>query len=208
MRSARSTPNSRTLLSREATVPAVPGHQSLNQYEGRKGIMKKILMAAVALTAMTATPAFAAPGTSQTYTFDGTVASISGAALVNFGALTDNSGAYTGSGTHQDATDTNAYCNQAATTAEIKHTNFVNANTATTGFTNLIPMSASLSTTQGASLSDATAASGTGTSTGTSGTIGAFTGLKVTATLGAIGTDKLVSGTYNGSITVTLTPTS
>ena len=172
--------------------------------------MKKILMTAVALTAFAATPALAAPGTSQTYTFDGTVASIctiSGAALVHFGALTDASGNYTGNGTHQDATDGAAYCNQAATTASISHTNLVNANTATSGFTNIIPMSAALSTTEGGSLADSTAASGTGTSAGSSGTIGAFTGLKVTATLGSV-TSKLVSGTYNGSITVTLTPAS
>jgi hypothetical protein len=173
--------------------------------------MKKLMMAAVALTALTATPALAAPGTEQTNTFDGTVASIctiSGASLVHFGALTDASGAYTGNGTHQDATDSAAYCNQAATTASISHTNFVNANTATTGFVNVIPMSASLSTTETGSLADTSVASGTSASTGTSGTIGAFTGLKVTATLGSVGTSKLVSGTYNGSITVTLTPTS
>lgn len=172
--------------------------------------MKRILMAAVALTATTATPAIAAPGTSQTYTFGGTVASIctiSGASLVSFGALTDASGNYTGNGTAKDATDSGAYCNQAATTAQITHTNLVNTNTATSGFTNIIPMSAALSTTEGGSLADSTAASGTGTSTGSSGTIGAFTGLKVTATLGSV-SSKLVSGTYNGSITVTLTPTS
>lgn len=172
--------------------------------------MKRLIIAAVAITAISATPAMAAPGTSQTYNFDGTVASIctiSGASLVHFGALTDASGSYTGNGSHEDATDSAAYCNQAATTASISHTNLVNTNTATTGFTNIIPMSASLSTTEGGSLTDTSVASGTGTSTGTSGTIGAFTGLKVTATLGSV-SSKLVSGTYNGSITVTLTPTS
>jgi hypothetical protein len=174
--------------------------------------MKKLLMAAVAAAGMSATPALA-DTTSQTYTFDGTVASIctiSGASLVHFGALTDNSGAYTGNGTHQDATDSGAYCNQAATQATITHTNLVNTNTATTGFTNVIPMSAKLVTTENSTgLADATTpATPTGTSSGSTGTIGAFTGLTVTATLGTIGTNKLVSGTYNGSITVTLTPSS
>lgn len=168
--------------------------------------MKKFLMAAVALTALTATPAMAAE--EQTYTFDGTVASIctiSGATKVAFGALTDGNGAYNKSAATATATDSGAYCNQGLTTAAVKHTNLVNAVAASSGFTNVVPMSASLATTQGASINDTSAA---GSATGTSGTIGAFTGLSVTATLGSIGTDKLVAGTYDGSITVTLTPTS
>ena len=172
--------------------------------------MKPLLLAAVAASALAATPALAA--TTQTYSFDGSVAAIctigGAASTVGFGALTDGSGSYTQSGTAKDATDQAAYCNQGNTTAEIKHTNLFTTNGASSGFTNVIPMTASLSTTQGASLADATAASGTSSSTGSSGTIGAFTGLKVTATLGTIGTNKLVAGTYNGSITVTLTPTS
>lgn len=171
--------------------------------------MKKLLISAVAFTAITATPAFAAPAS---YSFDGSVAalcSISGhAGSVSFGALTDGNGAYTASGTSADATDDSAYCNQANTQATITHTNLFTTNDAGTGFTNVIPMSAALSTTNGGSLSDSTTASGTGTSTGSSGAIGAFTGLKVTATLGSIGSDKLVAGTYNGTITVTLTPSS
>lgn len=170
--------------------------------------MKKLLIAAAAFTAMTATSATA--GTS--YSFDGSVAalcSISGhAGSVSFGALTDGNGAYTASGSAEDAADDNAYCNQANTEASITHTNLFTTNGASSGFTNVIPMSAALSTTNGGSLSDSTSASGTGTSAGSSGTIGAFTGLKVTATLGSIGSDKLVAGTYNGTITVTLTPSS
>ena len=172
--------------------------------------MKKILIAATSLAAMTATPAFAASNAS--YSFDGSVAalcSISGhGASVSFGALTDGNGAYTGNSTSQDATDDNAYCNQANTQATITHTNLYTSNAASTGFTNVVPMSASLSTTEGGSLADATAAVGTGTSTGSSGTIGAFTGLKVTATLGSIGSSKLVAGSYSGTITITLTPSS
>ena len=173
--------------------------------------MKKTLMAAVAFTAMTATPAFAS-APSADYTFSGSVAAlctISGhAGAVDFGALTDGNGDYTGSGTSQDATDDGAYCNQANTQATITHTNLFTSNDSGTGFTNVIPMNAALSTSQGGSLSDATNATGTGTSAGSSGAIGAFTGLKVTATLGTIGTDKLVAGSYGGTITVTLTPTS
>jgi hypothetical protein len=171
--------------------------------------MRKLLISAVAFTAISTTPALAAPAS---YSFDGSVAalcSISGhAGSVSFGPLTDGNGAYTGSGTSEDASDDNAYCNQANTEATITHTNLYTSNDASSGFTNVIPMSAALSTTQGGALSDSTTASGTGTSSGSSGTIGAFTGLKVTATLGTIGSDKLVAGTYNGTITVTLTPSS
>lgn len=171
--------------------------------------MKKLLLAAVAASGLAATPAMAA--TEQTYTFDGTVAArctISGAPLVNFGALTDANGVYTKGGEAKEAVDTEAYCNRAGTTAKVQRTNLVSANGASNGFTNVIPMSASLTTTQGASLVDAsTLATPTSTSTGTIGLVGAFTGLKVTATLGTIGGDKLVAGTYNGSIIVTLTPT-
>lgn len=173
--------------------------------------MKRILIAAVALTALSTTPALAAPPTAN-YTFSGSVAAIctisghSGA--VDFGALTDGSGDYIGDGASEDATDDNAYCNQANTEATISHTDLYTANDAGTGFTNVVPMDASLSTTQGGSLSDSTAASGSTPSSGSSGAIGAFTGLKVTATLGDIGSDKLVAGSYGGTITVTLTPTS
>lgn len=173
--------------------------------------MKKVLLAAVAFTALSASPALATvPGAS--YTFSGSVSALCSIAghsgAVDFGALTDGSGGYTGNGSSEDATDDNAYCNQANTSASITHTNLFTSNDAGTGFTNVIPMSASLSTTEGGSLDDSTNATGTGTSTGSSGTIGAFTGLKVTATLGSIGTDKLVAGSYGGTITVTLTPSS
>ena len=175
--------------------------------------MKAILMTAAAFAALAAaTPASATVPAGAAYSFDGSVAalcSIAGnASSVTFGALTDTNGAYTGAATSQQSTDTSAYCNQASTTATIQHTNLFTSNTASTGFTNVVPMSASLSTTQGASLSDATSATGTGTSVGSNGTIGAFTGLKVTATLGTIGSNKLVAGSYSGTITVTLTPSS
>lgn len=169
--------------------------------------MKKLLMAAVALTAMTASPALAAPGTSQTYHFSGTVAalcSISGeSATVSFGALTDANGVYVNPGA-KDNTDTGAYCNQSNTTATISHTNLVNSVSPASGFTNIVPLSASLTTDQ-TTLTDSTAASGSGTSAGSTGTIGGFSSLKVTATPGSPSA-KLESGTYNGSITVVLTP--
>jgi spore coat protein U-like protein len=154
-------------------------------------------------------PAQAAP-TVKTVTATGSVAascSISGkATTVSFGAVTNGSGAYTGNGSHLDAQDDAAFCNQGHTSALIQRTNLKTSNSAGSGFTNVIPMSASLSTTEGATLSDSSADPGTGTSTGTSGQINAFTGLKVTATLGSIGANRPVAGTYTGTITITLTP--
>jgi len=169
--------------------------------------MKKLPIAAVGLAAMASTPAMAAAGTSQTYTFNGHVdalCSISGAAAVDFGALTDGSGNYANPGA-KTATDTGANCNQAGTTATIKHTDLTTSNPATTGFTNIVPLSASLSTDQGVTIADTTNASGSTASTGTGGTIKAFTGLTVTATPGTP-TARLVAGSYSGTVTVTLTP--
>lgn len=172
--------------------------------------MKKILMAAVALTAVTATPALAA-APSQTYNFSGnvdTLCTISGAATVGFGSLTGAGGEYIGNNQVRNAIDTYAYCNQGQTTAVISHTNLVGNKAATSGYTNIVPMSASLTTPEKGTFADSTNASGSTASAGTTVNIGAFTGLKVTATLGDIGADKLVAGDYSGSITVTLSPAS
>ncbi len=171
-------------------------------------VMKKLMLAAAVLTVVTATPAMAAPGTSQTYTFTGSVAalcSISGQTTVSFGALTDANGVYANPGA-KDSTDSGAYCNQSNTTATITHTNLVNSIAPASGFTNIVPMSASLTTDQ-TTLADATAATGAGTSSGSTATIGGFSSLKVTATPGTPST-KLEAGTYNGSITVVLSPAS
>lgn len=169
--------------------------------------MKKLLMAAVAVSALAAMPALAQ--TSQDYTFSGNVATscyISGATTVDFGTLQSASGVYgPANGATVSATDTSAFCNQAQTTALVTHTNLKTTSPVSSGFTNLVVMSAKASTPQNATgVSDSTPA-GTGTSAGNSGTLGAFTGLTVAATLTAP-TDKLVAGTYSGTITVALTP--
>lgn len=164
--------------------------------------MKKLMTSAAVVAMLGATPAFAA-GPTQTYNFDATVAAvctISGAGTtVHFGALTDGAGAYTGGTTSKTATDSNAYCNQAGTKATISHVALTNTNTATTGFTNIVNFTPSLATTEGGTLITGDDATGT--------TLGAFSGLSVSAQLQAP-TSKLVAGTYNGSITVTLAPQS
>ena len=159
--------------------------------------MKKLLMAAVAASAIAATPAMAA--TSATYSVSGSVAgacSISATGSVDFGPLTDGAGAYNNSGTSSEDTDDSAYCNQAATTVTITHTNLANTASAPTGFTNTVTFDPVVST-QSVTL--------TGDKAG--GTlIGAFDVFKVKATATAPSA-KLVAGSYSGSITITLAPT-
>ena len=137
---------------------------------------------------------------------------ISGASgPVSFGALTDSNGAYTASGVSKVATDTNAGCNGVNTNATISRTNLFTTNSASGTFVNVIPMGAKLTTTpQNVTLNDTSTLSATSISpsAGTSGKIGQFTGLTVTATLGSIGSNRPVSGSYGASITITLSPAS
>lgn len=158
--------------------------------------MKKILMAAVALTAVTATPAFAAD-TVATYSVSGSVDALCAASAtgsISLGSLIDANGALSNSG--GSATDSGAYCNGAGTTIQVAHTNLSTAGTAATGFTNTIAFTPKV--TAGASVFTGDQASGTA--------LGSFSGLTVEARSLTTGTDKPVAGSYSGSITVTLTP--
>lgn len=161
--------------------------------------MKKLLMAAVAVTSIAATPAMAA-GTS--YDVAASVAptcSISGAGAskIDFGLLTGSGGTFTAANSSPSVTDTNAYCNQAGTTVDITHTNLSTAHTST-GFASGVTFTPSISTAE-----HPTAISGDGTGYA----LGAFTTLTVAAAATAP-TSPLVAGAYTGSITVTLHATS
>lgn len=162
--------------------------------------MKKLLMAAAAASALAAAPALAA--TTADYAVTGSVAavcSVTATGTVAFGALTSGTGAYTNSGTSTEATDSSAYCNQAATTVEITHTNLSTTTTGTipSTFTNTVVITPVV-TTDGPTLTGDKAA-------GTA--IGAFSLLKVKATA-ATPSLKLIAGAYTGSITITLSPAS
>ena len=167
--------------------------------------MKKLMTAAaIAALAMGSAPAFAAAGTAQTYTFDATVAArcdIAGASLVHFGALTDATGAYMAGATVATAVDSAAYCNQAGTTATVTHSNLTTSNGTSAGFAKTVVFTSNLLTSVDGGLTYVSKVSGD-----SSGAVNAFDGLKVTATLTAP-SQKLIAGTYNGSITVTLVPT-
>lgn len=160
--------------------------------------MKKMMMAALAASSLLATPAMAA--TTASYDVNANVApvcSISATGTVlDFVALTDAAGAFLNTAA-PEVNDSAAYCNQAATTVVLSHTNLTTGAGATPpiGFTNSVNYVATL-TTQDRALTS-------------SGTIGAFTSLRVKASGAApVGGLKLVAGAYTGAISITLTPTS
>ena len=185
------------LPERGATVTArfLPGHQCLSSL--REGIvMKKILMAAVALTAVTATPAFAAD-TVATYSVSGNVDAICSAnatGTIALGNLVDANGTLnvsTGS-----ASDTGAYCNGAGTTIQVAHASLTTGGAAAAGFTNTLTFTPKVT-------AGATVFTG---DQGAATPLGSFSGLTVEVTGLSAGSNKPVAGNYSGSITVTLSP--
>jgi hypothetical protein len=158
--------------------------------------MKKWMMAALAASTAMATPALA--GTTASYTVDGSVdgvCSISASGALDFGKLTDATGAFSNTAS-PSSVDGNAYCNQAATTVTVTHTDLTTSGTPTTGFTNDVTYTPVLIT------SDRTL-----TGNQTNATIGAFSSLTVKAQgAAASGSAKLVAGSYSGTISITLTP--
>jgi len=160
--------------------------------------MKKLLMAAVAVSALATTPAMAA--TTANYDVTGTVAaacSITGSGTLAFGALA--TGATNAAASTQTSTDSAAYCNQAATTVTVTKSDLTTSPGAAvpTGFTNTVVFTPKIET-QDKTLNDVQSA----------GTlIGAFNLFKVSATTTAP-TANLVAGDYTGSITITLSSAS
>ncbi|HKY82628.1 MAG TPA: hypothetical protein VJM09_14275 [Sphingobium sp.] len=163
--------------------------------------MKKILMAAVALTALGATPAMAADSVAV-YTVTGNVGAICSAnttGTIAFGNLVDSTG--TLDATTKQASDTGAYCNGVGTTIQVAHADLSKKNytgTPPAGFVSVVSFTPEI-------VAGAVTVTGD-KSSGTS--LGAFSGLVVKATAPnvAAGT-KPLAGDYEGSITVTLTPT-
>ena len=163
--------------------------------------MKKILMAAVALTALGATPAMAA--TTSTYTVTGNVGALCSAnatGTIAFGNLVNDSGVLNAQTTSAEP-DTSAYCNGVSTTVQVAHTNLKKKNytdTPPSGFVSVVSFTPEI-----------VAGSNTLTGDKDAGTpIGAFSGLTVKATSPSVTTGtKPLAGDYEGSITVTLTPT-
>lgn len=154
--------------------------------------MKKLMtVAAVGALALGSDPAFAA-GTA--YTFDATVAPVCSlsASSASFGTITDANA----TGAVAIANDS-SYCNAAGTKVTVSH-NLLHTASATpvpTGFTNDIEFVPTVTTNEGETVVG---------DQSTPVNLRAFTGVHVKATLNAP-SGHLVAGTYNGSITLTLT---
>ena len=156
--------------------------------------MKKLLMAAVAASALAATPALAA--TDATYDVTGSVNSACGIAAsgtVAFSALANADGTYA-SPTATAANDTTAYCNQAGTTVDISHTAMTTSGATPTGFTNTLDFTPVVSFNGATGLND-----------GAAQLVGAFGSLSVSATA-TTPAAKLIAGSYSGQISITLHP--
>lgn len=156
-------------------------------------------------------PAYA--GTTAIYNMTGSVASLctagSGGSLV-FGTLTNAAtGATQVQTSNPSFSDSTAFCNQAKTTVMVQRTNLTSSASTSSGFTNILPItSVTVSTPQNIAGITDTSVITTATSPGTSGTIGAFSALKVSALAGNTGSQFLVANSnYSGAITITLTPT-
>lgn len=157
--------------------------------------MKRILMAALALGAISATPAFA--DTVASYSVSGSVGAICSAnasGSISLGNLVDSAGTLNSTG--GSASDSGAYCNGAGTTIKIEHANLTTVGPAAAGFTTTVVFTPKVT----AGTTELTGDKPSGTH------LGAFSGLTVEATSLTTGSDKPVAGSYAGSITVTLTP--
>lgn len=159
--------------------------------------MKKILMAAVALTAMTATPTYA----QAVFNVSGTVnatCSYSGGTIA-FGTIATNAdGTITTGQSQSSAAQTGFYCNGAGTTLDLAHTTLSNATPAASGFTNTIDYTPAVKV----GGVDQQVGNGTGVA------FGAQAGSLVVDARNLTATGKLMAGSYAGTITLTLTPAS
>ena len=166
--------------------------------------MKKVLMGAVALTAMTATPALAADP-SATFTVNGSVNNTcnigSGSAFnINSGTIsTDANGALSGTNTGTSSS-VSVVCNSGGAQINIDHTALVNTNNALAdgnGFTKTIDFTPSGTLTNNGS--DTALVAGDNNTGIVNGT------LKVTAaSLTTAGGAKPYAGSYSGTIVVTV----
>lgn len=155
--------------------------------------MKKLLLAAVAVSAIAATPAMAA-GTATDYEFKGSVTEVCSTTTATKSGFTI---ALDGTFAKQTLSDSTAYCNGATTTASYVVTHLTNDDTgisAPSGFTTTVPITAEVK-------------AGTATVVAGGSTVGAFNGLTVSATGDGVASGtKVMAGAYSGKITVTLTP--
>ncbi|MFC4594399.1 hypothetical protein [Sphingobium tyrosinilyticum] len=165
--------------------------------------MKKILMAAVALTALGATPAMAADSVAV-YTVTGNVGAIcaaSGTGTIEFGNLVDTDGTLNAS--DKTSSDASAYCNGAGTTVKISHVDLTHktfSGTVPAGFVKVVSFVPEITVGSGGTAKTVNGDQATATG------LGAFSGLTVKAKSPSVASGKPLAGDYEGSITVTLSP--
>jgi hypothetical protein len=170
----------------------------LNQYEGRKIIMKKILMAAVALTALTATPAMAVTPVGQSFDVTGNVASACASmtgGTAAFGTITPGADGKVTSGTASTVSQS-VYCNSAGSKISYSSTGkLLNASPAAVGAAYTKELSYNPVVTLG------------GTQVAADGSTDVSSGTLVVSASGLSSNSLIpIAGDYAGSITVTLTP--
>lgn len=162
--------------------------------------MKKFLVAAVAVTALSALPA--APAAAADYTVTGSVTATCGTpagGTIAFGTVLVNADGTIATGqSASSSAQTGFYCNGAGTTLTLTHTAMTDGVTAPSGFTSTVDFTPAVKV----------GGSDKQVGNGSNIALGATAGdLVVDArTLSASG--KLTAGSYSGSITLTLTPSS
>lgn len=158
--------------------------------------MKKILMAAVAFTAITATPALAQ--SSGTFTVSGSIAGQCGglgAGLIQFNQIATAANGQVSDNRSLQSTAQNVFCNAGGSTISIIKNNMTNNTvvTDTTNFTNTISYDAAVTI--------------GGTPYANNDAVNILSGnLVVTASNLSSGGKIPVSGAYSGTVVVTLTP--
>lgn len=159
--------------------------------------MRKILMAAVALAAVSASPAYA----QANFDVTGNVTAVCNytGGTIAFGTIGVNADGTIASGQSQSSADqTGFYCNGAGTTLTLAHTAMANATPAASGFTNSI------------NFTPAVKVGGVDqqVNDGTNNSFGAQAGTLVVDARNLTASGKLMAGSYSGTITLTLTPAS
>ena len=159
--------------------------------------MKKIIIAAVMATGITA--GAAAPAAAADFTVSGAVTATCNytGGTIPFGTIGVNSDGTIASGQSASSTaQTGFFCNGAGTTLDLSHTAMTDGVTAPSGFTSIIDFTPAVKV----GGTDKQVGDGTGTS------FGAIAGSLVVDARTLTATGKLTAGTYSGSVTLTLTP--
>lgn len=160
--------------------------------------MKKIFIAAVPCTVLAALPA--TPAAAASYTVTGAVsASCSAPAggTIAFGTIgVQSDGTLTASQTASSSAQSSFYCNGAGTTLTLAHTAMTDGVTAPSGFTSTIDFTPAVKV----GGTDKQVGDGTGVA------FGAQAGSLVVDARNLTASAKPTAGSYSGSITLTLTP--